>query len=420
MISSIFKRFMASIQPITEDSFLSHLKRVRFEINDKFLIAHNMLQQRESELLAKLQQLEDEYTRRGSKSEQIEQLVHSKDVLITTLTGNENQTLLAENLATIDKRIQELELKSYNSVSLKWDDVIYENLSVIGDILLNHVIKDEVRDYKKVEKPVAVFGTTNKCSSSSPNEFASPDDLEIDSATNYLYICDGGQDCVKVFNKSFQFMFLFSEKMHQPDGIRILQKKVYVTQTGSDVLNIYTTEGKFLESVGGKGDGNLEFDVPRGLCISTEMNRIYVAEYGNDRVHCLNLNLTFHSIIDNIVGARDIELTPEEVVVLSVKNPCVYIYSYTHQLIKRMITRGKDSPLQNPVKFVLDKFLNILITDFENHCICVYSYRGDYICTIGKKGKQKGEFIHPKGIAISPQGQIIVTSDNPNCCVQAF
>ena len=81
-----------------------------------------------------------------------------------------------------------------------------------------------------------------------------------------------------------------------------------------------------------EGNNHLEFDVLGGLNISTELNRIYIAEFGNHRIHCLNLDLSFHSIIDDIYGAKDVKLTPEEIVVLSLRNPCVSIYSYSHQL----------------------------------------------------------------------------------------
>ena len=55
------------------------------------------------------------------------------------------------------------------------------------------------------------------------------------------------------------------------------------------------------------------------------------------------LDLSFHSIIDDIYGARDVKLTPEEIVVLSLRNPCVSIYSYSHQLIREIIPFGKNS-----------------------------------------------------------------------------
>ena len=74
----------------------------------------------------------------------------------------------------------------------------------------------------------------------------------------------------------------------------------------------------------------------------------YIAEYANNRVQCLNLDLTFNSFIDNIFGSRDVKLTSNEIVVLSIRNPCVSLYTYSHQLIREMIPRGDGTPVLIP------------------------------------------------------------------------
>ena len=268
--------------------------------------------------------------------------------------------------------------------------------------------------------PLFTFGKFSKYKSSPPGMFGNPTGLAIDPTTNYLYICDPGKDHVQVFNKSFEFVFLFSDKMQGPVGICINYNKVYVIQIGSTLLTVYSTDGKYLQSVGGEGKDHLEFDGPRGLDVSSELNRIYIAEHSNCRIQSLNLDLSFHSIIDEVLGANDVKITPKEIVVLSCGNTAVSIYSYTHQLIRQMIPHGKTFPLRSPGRFTLDNSSNILITDIKFHCVCVYSYRGEFLRKFGKEGNQKGEFIEPYGITISPEGKIIVTSDNPNHHIQIF
>ena len=164
----------------------------------------------------------------------------------------------------------------------------------------------------------------------------------------------------------------------------------------------------------------MEFDIPKGLDISAELNRIYIAEHENDRIHCMNSDLSFHSIIDDIYGAQDVKLTPEEIIVLSSRNPSVSLYSYSHQLIRDMIPYGGTCQLKSSGRFILDTSFNILITDNDSHCVCVYSYRGEFLHKFGKEGDQKCDFIEPSCITICPQGRIIVTSDNPNHPIQIF
>ena len=410
---------MASIAAIRDD-FLLHVMRVRCEIRDKFLEAHNVLQDRETDLLTKLQELEDEFIG-DMMTKQIKELNLSKDALMTALEGNKNKDLLEKSTAPIDANILELERKlhyvkdTYKSVTLEWDVKLEDKLSLTGNILLNGVTQKEVRDYKKIEMPVVTFGKLGE-NTSSPGVFDCPTGLTIDPLSNYLYICDQGNNRVQVFNKSFEFLFPFSDEMDTPSCICIKHNKVYVTQLGSNLLTVYSTDGKYLKS----GKNHLQLNKPRGIDISAELKRIYIAEIGNDRIQSLNLDLSSHSIIDDIYGAKDAKLTPEEIAVLSVRNPCVSLYSYSHQLIRRMIIRGETCQLNMPCRFVLDESSNILITDMKSHCVCVYSYGGDFLHKFGEGGDQKGDFICPFGITICPQGRIIVASNNPNHPIQIF
>ena len=248
---------MASIAAIGGDDFLLHVMRVRSEIRDKFLKAHKVLQDRETDLLAKLQELEDEFIE-DVMTQKINNLSITKDGLITLLKGNKNKDLLDQNLANIDSRIDELKHKfqtakdTYKSVTLEWDVELEDKLSLTGDILLNGVTQKEVRDYKKIEMPVVTFGKHSKYRSSSPGVFCCPTGLTIDPTSHYLYICDEGNNRVQVFNKSFEYIFQFSEMIDVPLGICIKHNKVYVTQLRSNLLTVYSTDGKYLKSVGGK------------------------------------------------------------------------------------------------------------------------------------------------------------------------
>ena len=159
---------MTSIAAIIGNDFLLHVMRVRSEIRDKFLKAHKVLQNREADLLAKLQELEDEFI--GDViTNQIEELNLSKDSLMNTLTGNKNKYYLNQNVTNIDTQIYELKHKfqtakdTYKSVALEWDVELEDKLSLTGDIL-NGVTRKEVRDYKKIEIPVVTFGKHSESS----------------------------------------------------------------------------------------------------------------------------------------------------------------------------------------------------------------------------------------------------------------
>ena len=415
---------MASVDSVEDQSFHSRVQRVRDEIQVKFLQAHKILQDREADLLVELKRLIDEYEGDGLL-DQIKQLSDSKDTLMTTLKGNENTEILNQSIAPINTRIQEFETKLqtakeiYKTISLEWDVELEKKLSVAGEIRLN-AGKEGIRDYKEIGDPVAVFGKHSE-EGSPPGVFCYPNDIALSPVDNNIYICDSGNNRVQVYNASGEYLFLFDEKMNGPSGVCISHNKIYVTQYYSHCVNMYSTDTKFEKSVGGKGTKWLELNKPRAIAISKEHKRIYIAEFDNDRVQCLNLDLTFLSIISNVYGALDVKLTATEIVLLSSNNPCVYLYSYSNQFIRLMIPWGESNPLISPSRiFITEALNNILFTDNDAHCVCVFSYEGKYLHKFGKSGENRGEFIQPRGLSIDAQGRILVASENPNHCVQSF
>ena len=209
-------------------------------------------------------------------------------------------------------------------------------------------------------------------------------------------------------------------KMHWPDGICINHSKVYVTQLWSHSLTVYSSEGKFLNSVGKKGKGKLKFHWPRAVAVSTENKIIYICDCSNARIQCLNLDLTFHSFIQDIPSPRDVKLTSDEVVVLTTEDPCIRYYNYSHQLIRQIIPRGEGNLAIDPWYFCVDRASNIIMTDEATNSVLIFSKIGEFIHTFGQTGEDRGEFIKVRGIAIDSEDRIIVVSRNPNHCIQLF
>ncbi|KAI6657217.1 hypothetical protein LOD99_11182 [Oopsacas minuta] len=405
-----------------DESFPSQVERVRREITERFIRAHKVLHERERDLLAELQNLVDYFTGERMEEEKI-QLMASKE-LISTIQGNKSKEILDQNVVLMDERIKVLEdtletiRLNCKNVSLEWDELLEKKLGETGRLRLN-LRKSKTTDYKNMFQPVDVFGRRSKKDNSS-GVFYHLGSMAIDPVNNYIYICDDGWDRVQVFNSSYDFVFLFGHKMNDPAGICIAQDKVYVTQYHGCCMNVYSMRGQLLHSVGVEGKNELEFAGPFGVDISIDKNSIYITELPNHRVQCLNLDLSFNSFILDILGAIDVKLTSTEVVVLCYCDPCLIIYNYAHELIRHMITKGVGKLVINPARLFIDESGNILITDYDVHCLCVFSHEGELIHKIGKEGQERGEFFHPRGVCINQEGRLLVSSDNPNHAIQIF
>ena len=114
---------MASADGGREANFICQVQRVRREIETRFQRAHNLLKQREAELLTALERLACDYS--GDQMiQQMKELSISKKALRESLKANENQAIFEGSVAPIDARIKELETKlqtikdTYGSVAL--------------------------------------------------------------------------------------------------------------------------------------------------------------------------------------------------------------------------------------------------------------------------------------------------------------
>ena len=411
---------MASADVPGENTFLSQLERARIDLREKVARAHQILQERETALLTELQQLENTYMGEGLDN-QIDQLRISKEQTIATLTDNKNNNILQEFVALLDTKMRELAANLETTrdrmrrVELEWDGNLERILSSTGSI--------RVRggpDYKEKTNPVMVAGKHRREDYLAPGEFCYPRSIAVDSVTNNIYICDAGNNRVQVFNEFLEFLFSFSEEMNSPFGICIHLSKVCVTQLVANSLSVYSTEGRYIESVGREGKKELEFFRPTGVAVSEVNNLIYICDWRNNRIQCLNLNLTFNSFISEVKHPRDIKLTSQDVVILTGGSPCIQLYDYSHQLIRQILTRGEGNHVIRPWYFCIDRELNILMTDRATNSILVFSNRGQLLNEFGKRVWWKRNFISPTGIAVDLEDRIIVAFRNPKHCIQVF
>ena len=418
--NSIQLHKMASANVPVENPFLKHIRRVRVELREKVARAHQVLQERETAQLSELRQLEDTYRGEGV-DKQLDQLRISEEQNVATLTDNENQEFLEQIIAQLDVRMRELEASletarnKMRRVELGWDTKLEGMLSRTGSIRVRGVA-----DYKEKGNPIKVAGKHREETSLTPGEFRLPNSIAVNSDTNNIYICDGSNNRVQVFNELLEFLFTFSDEMNVPVGICIYLHKVYVTQYRTNSPTVYSTEGRYIESVGRRGNKELEFQYPRGVAVSNVNNIIYICDVNNHRIQCLKFDLTFNSVIPNLYSPRDLKLTPQNIVVLTLGNPCIHFYDYSHQLIRELITQGEGNQVINPCYICLDRDFNIILTDLSAHSVMIFSYRRELLHKFGKRGEGRGDLISPTGIATDGEGRIIVVSRNPKHCVQIF
>ena len=414
--------------------FPKQIRESRKKIRDSFKRSHEALQVRENILLSRVDEIEKEY---NSKSLEINKVIEAlnkatlqcEETLAANILTDVNQQIRS----ALDKKIQELTADTDTSIEFEWDNLFETGIQQLGSIKLNSQtmisptsifpphVKPVIPDYKTKQLPTA-YCCKKSSKHKSPGELNNPGCLAIHFKTGNIYIADKGNRRVQVFSCNGDYLFMFSEKMNEPVGICISQNKVFVTQHTGNRINMYELEGKLIKSVGSKGNGEAQFNHPRGLDVSDRNNNIYVCDCWNHRVQILTEELKYHSMlgIGLLKYPIDVKVTRDRVLVLAYCDPCMFLFDSDHVLTNRLITRGVGKQTKEPYCFDIDREYNIIMSDYWNHCVYVFNQEGEQIHKFGKEGQGIEEFYRPCGVALDNAGHIIVVCRKDTNCLQFF
>jgi len=98
------------------------------------------------------------------------------------------------------------------------------------------------------------------------------------------------------------------------------------------------------------------------------------------------------------------------IIVSDQNNHRIQIFESYRRFISKFGSKGKENgQFDSPKGICVDKRNNnIYICDSGNHRIQIFDSEGKFISTFGSKGKRNGQFVDPNGIAINSKGNIIV------------
>ncbi len=290
---------------------------------------------------------------------------------------------------------------------------------------------------------------------SADGEFNNVYSVTVDGNGN-IYVVDRGQDRVQKFNSSYDFQSSFgvygedSEDgaFDNPRGIaHDASNNIYVTDSSNENVQKFTSNGTFVSQFGEYGElgispssDNGKFNAPRDMAQDSHGN-IYVADGANNRIQ----KFTSGGVFIEAWGANSGDGTngtgngefdfPESIIIDSSDN--VYVGDANNYRVQKLDSDGNfiakwganggdgssgsgDGEFNGIRGIAIAPDGNLLVVDEGNYRIQkLNSTTGAFISKFGTSGNADGEFSAPAGVATDFSGNIYV-ADMYNNRIQKF
>ena len=147
------------------------------------------------------------------------------------------------------------------------------------------------------------------------------------------------------------------------------QKLLYVADTYAHDIKVFDDEGRLVQLIGRRGEGNGEFNYPTHLAFAH--GELYVTDTLNSRVQVFGAG---GEVLDRKFGARGL---------------------YVGNLVR-------------PKGVAVDNEGHVYVVESYYDHLLVYDSRGEYLLPIGGTGQETGRFFLPAGVWVDSRNRIYV------------
>ena len=247
------------------------------------------------------------------------------------------------------------------------------DVSKIGEyVYVTDTNHKQVQVFDTSGNPIFKFGKEGE----GKGEFKFPYGITGDKEGN-VYVADLFNGKISIFTKKGKFIKYFEEKdstpsIKSPGGLRIFDKKLYVTDIESKKVIVFSLDGKkLLEITSGAGKDDV-LNSPNAVTIDQDKN-IYVADSGNQRVVIYDKKGKFKRALN---GNKD--------------------------------AKG-DSKFVNPRGLAVDSKGTLYMIDNMTHYVYGFNKKGKQIYQFGGLGGENDQFFLPNGLYIDEKSQLYIT-----------
>ena len=263
-------------------------------------------------------------------------------------------------------------------------------------------LRDQIERFGELDYSIPIY--TSKLSpirsigKKGVDELYLPCGVALDGTEGNIFIADTLNGRIQLVSLEGQFIGEFGKgEFGWPYSIALYNDWLFVTDSNRNKVLKYKTQNYILLEY----KSELELNFPLGITVDN--NEVFVADSNNNRIVVLNLDLEFITEIGNkkLVNPRDVKVKNNKVFVAdNSKHHNVHIFTKLGDLLNSIINLRDGT---GSIFLCLDKFNNILISDWSGKVIQIYTLEGLLIHSI------ECDYT-PTGIAVT-QDNIIICAD---------
>ncbi|KAH0625310.1 hypothetical protein JD844_033819 [Phrynosoma platyrhinos] len=191
--------------------------------------------------------------------------------------------------------------------------------------------------------------------------------------------------------------------------------RIVVADSNNQCVQIFSNEGQFRLRFGVRGRSPGQLQRPTGVTVDLNGD-IIIADYDNRWVSIFSPEGKFKTKIGagRLMGPKGVAVDRNgHIIVVDNKACCVFIFQSNGKLVTKFGSRGTSErqfagTLDGPHFVAVNNKNEIVVTDFHNHSVKVYSADGEFLFKFGSHGEGNGQFNAPTGVAVDSNGNIIV------------
>ena len=382
------------------------------EIEERFSHFHSLLETQKAVLLERVKRMRELFQKHRDMDEAIGELERIRKATNEMLSENMNAGNKDEVTKLWDEKISDLKKRKceLDRVSeLKFVENVEEFLHCVKHI---HVRETEAVSYRERREPLVMKGKRGI----GDGEFMNPAGLSVDKATNQIFVNENMKGFVSIYSAEGKFIRSFGGKqLIRPYGICVFGEFVFVADLFNQSVFKFGKTGEFVKQTISEGRGAVKFNNPTGLCVLNE--HVYVCDQGSNSIKVLNKNLKFVKSFGEEVlkSPRDIKYKYDKLFVLTKRKNIIHAFNTQHIYLRPIPLTGQKNKISESFFFTIDLEENFIISDSDGDCLKVFNDSGEYVQSLGD-----GFLLFPNGIDTDNYQHIVACSDSPYNSLQLY